>query len=57
MTNTELIVFLRSINVDTVTVCTILDRCTDVEFAQGTLGPDEFPLMVTTIRNLIDGGK
>jgi len=57
MTNTELIVFLRSINADTVNVRTIFDRCTDVEFARGTLSPDEFPQMVTSICNLIDGEK
>jgi hypothetical protein len=55
MTNTELLAFLRSIPADSRTVRDILDRCTDVEFARGTLGPDEFPGMVTAIRNLIDG--
>jgi len=55
MTNTELLAFLRSIPADSRTVRDILDRCTDVEFARGTLGPDEFPGMVIAIRNLIDG--
>lgn len=55
MTNMELLAFLRSINADTGTVRELLDRCSDVEFARGTLGADEFPRMAAAIRSLIDG--
>ena len=55
MTNTELVAFLRSIPADSRTVQGILDRCTDVEFARGSLGTDEFSKMAASIRTLIDG--
>jgi len=55
MTNTELLAFLHSIPADSSAVRDLLDRCTDVEFARGTLGLDEFPQMVASIRNMIDG--
>jgi len=55
MTNTELLTLLRSTPADNRTVRDLLDRCTDVEFARGTLGPDEFPKMAASIRSMIDG--
>jgi len=54
MTNTELLAFLRSIPADSRTVRDLLDRCADVEFARGTLGPEEFPEIVASIRSMID---
>lgn len=56
-TNTELIAFLRSLNRDSQKIHEILDRCSDVEFAKGMAGEEEFPSMVAYIRSLVDGTK
>jgi len=54
MTNTELLAFLPPGTGQAGTIREILDRCSDVEFARGTLGPDEFPRMADAIRRMID---
>ncbi|MDD1687584.1 hypothetical protein [Methanoregula sp.] len=54
MTNTELMAFLQSREGDSRKTGEILGRCSDVEFAKGTLGADEFPAMVAYIRSVID---
>lgn len=57
MTTTELLAFLPSKTTMADTLPEILDRCSDVEFARGILGPDEFPRMAAAIRSIIEGKR
>ena len=53
MTNGDMIMFLRSQNRDFYQIQTILDRCTDVEFAKGVMDEREFFSSVEYIHSLI----
>ena len=53
MTNREMIMFLCAQNRDFYQIQTILDRCTDVEFAKGAMDEREFFSCIEYIRSLI----
>jgi len=55
MTNSELITLLRAGNREFREIQSVLDRCTDVLFAKGTMDAQEFAVAVAFIRRLIAG--
>lgn len=53
MTNEEMIAFLRLRNRDFRQVESVLDRCSDIEFAKGAIDEGEFFSLLEYIRGLI----
>jgi hypothetical protein len=57
MTNTEILAFLESRNRETRRTREALALCTDVEFARGTINGQEFAVLISYIRGVVEGGE